>query len=237
MDGSLLILAIETATGCGSVSLTRGRRGDGRLLAEATAQPEVTHSRRLLGSVDWVMQAAGVDWSELDGVAVSLGPGSFTGLRIGMAAAKGIVLAAGVPLAGVRTQDAMALSIPVVDRPLWCLLDARKQEVYAACYRPGRNGRPEPFGSVEAIRPELLLEKIQEPSLLAGPGVAAYHDLFAEAEQVQLLPSALSSPRAALVGFLAAELMAAGETLDPATAAPLYVRASDAEINLIKKRE
>ncbi|MCI5207910.1 MAG: tRNA (adenosine(37)-N6)-threonylcarbamoyltransferase complex dimerization subunit type 1 TsaB, partial [Candidatus Electrothrix sp. ATG2] len=85
------ILSIETATGCGSVALTKGGITHGKLLAKATAQPEVTHSRRLLGSVDWVMQAAGIDWSDLDGIAVSLGPGSFTGLRIGMAAAKGIV--------------------------------------------------------------------------------------------------------------------------------------------------
>jgi tRNA threonylcarbamoyladenosine biosynthesis protein TsaB len=112
-----LILSIETATGCGSVSLTRGGVNNGRLLAEAIAQPEITHSRRLLGSVDWIMKAAGIEWSELDGVAISLGPGSFTGLRIGMAAAKGIVFAANVPLLGVQTLDAIALSCPVIDRP------------------------------------------------------------------------------------------------------------------------
>ena len=236
MAGSFLILAIETATGCGSVSLTRGGAGDGRLLAEATAQPDITHSRRLLGSVDWIMKAAGVEWPDVDGVAVSLGPGSFTGLRIGMAAAKGIALAAGVPLIGVLTQDAIALSCPVIDRPLWCLLDARKQEVYAACYQPGNSGRPEQISPAEAIRPELLAEKIKEPSILAGPGGDEYYDFFSALEGVQLVPAALSSPRAARVGFLAAEQLAAGETLDPATAAPLYVRASEAEINLRKKR-
>ena len=108
-----LILSIETATGCGSVALTGGGVHNGKLLAEATAQPEVTHSRRLLGSVDWVMQAAGIGWDRLDGVAISLGPGSFTGLRIGMAAAKGIVFAAQKPLIGVQTLDAIALSCPI----------------------------------------------------------------------------------------------------------------------------
>jgi len=235
MVGSFLILAIETATGCGSVSLTRGGVGNGRLLAEATAQPEITHSRRLLGSVDWIMKAAGVDWPDVDGVAVSLGPGSFTGLRIGMAAAKGIVLAADVPLIGVRTQDAIALSCPLIDRPLWCLLDARKQEVYAACYQPDAGGRPEQSSPAVAILPELLVEKICEPSILAGPGVDEYYDLFAAIEDVQLVPAALSSTGAARVGFLAAEQMAAGKAMDPAIAAPLYVRASDAEINLVKK--
>jgi len=236
MAGRPLILAIETATGCGSVSLTRGGREDGRLLAEATTQPEITHSRRLLGSVAWVMEAAGVQWSDLDGVAVSLGPGSFTGLRIGLAAAKGIVCAADVPLLGVQTLAALALSCPFIDRPLWCLLDARKQEVYAACFQPDRNGRPEQVGEVAALRPEQLAKKIQEAVILAGPGMAEYQAVFSGIAEVQLIPGALSSPRAARVGFLGAERLLCRETLDPALAVPLYVRASEAEINLKKSR-
>jgi len=235
MAGSYLILAIETATGCGSVSVTRGGSRNGRLLAEATAHPDITHSRRLLGSVDWVMQAAGVEWPDLDGVALSLGPGSFTGLRIGMAAAKGIVLALGVPLLAVSTFDGMALSCPVIDRPLWCLLDARKQEVYASCFLPGEDGRPELHKKAFAVKPEVLAEEINQPSLIAGPGVDAYQDIFAAVKDVRLIPAALSSPRAARTGFLAAEQLAAGNILDPAGAVPLYVRASDAEINLTRK--
>lgn len=109
MDG-LLILALETATPCGSVSLTRGEKDTAVVLAESSSRPDITHSRRLLGTIDWVMHAAGVDWNDLDGVAVSLGPGSFTGLRIGMAAAKAIVMATGLPLVGVPTLDALALA-------------------------------------------------------------------------------------------------------------------------------
>ncbi|XOF34046.1 MAG: tRNA (adenosine(37)-N6)-threonylcarbamoyltransferase complex dimerization subunit type 1 TsaB [Candidatus Electrothrix sp. YB6] len=236
MSDTPLILSIETATGCGSVALTKGGIRNGKVLAEATAQPEITHSRRLLGSVDWIMQAAGADWNDLDGVAVSLGPGSFTGLRIGMAAAKGIVFAARKPLLGVQTLDAVALSCPVIDRPLWCLLDARKQEVYAACYHAGQHGLPEQCSPVEAIRPERLLEKMQAPSLVAGPGLQEYHALFAEKENLQLIPPALSSPRAARIGFLAAEQLLRGEVANPAMIAPMYVRVSEAEVNLGKKK-
>ncbi len=235
MPDSSLILSIETATGCGSVALTKGGIHNGKVLAEATAQPEITHSRRLLGSADWVMQAAGAGWSDLDGVAVSLGPGSFTGLRIGMAAAKGIVFAARKPLIGVQTLDAIALSCPLIDRPLWCLLDARKQEIYAACYQAGRHGLPEQSSPVEAIRPEALLDRINRPAILAGPGLNEYHELFAEQEELRLVPPALSSPRAARIGFLAAEQLLRGEVADPATIAPMYVRASEAEVNLRKK--
>ncbi|MCI5129563.1 MAG: tRNA (adenosine(37)-N6)-threonylcarbamoyltransferase complex dimerization subunit type 1 TsaB, partial [Candidatus Electrothrix sp. AUS3] len=185
---------------------------------------------------DWVMQAAGVHWDELHGVAISLGPGSFTGLRIGMAAAKGIVYACKKPLIAVQTLDAIALACPVIDCPLWCLLDARKQEVYAACYRAGPLGLPEQCSPIEALRPEHLLKKITGPSLLAGPGLTEYHDFFAAHKDVQLVPAALSSPSAARIGFLAAEQLLSGKTADPARLAPLYVRASEAEVNL-KKRQ
>ena len=122
----VLILAIETATGCGGVALTRGVGESGKLLAEYTLQPEVTHSRRLLGSVAAMMAATGIDWSELAAVAVSQGPGSFTGLRIGMAAAKGIAMAAGIPLLAVPTLDGLALQTTTTDLPICCLLDATK---------------------------------------------------------------------------------------------------------------
>ncbi|MCI5145423.1 MAG: tRNA (adenosine(37)-N6)-threonylcarbamoyltransferase complex dimerization subunit type 1 TsaB [Candidatus Electrothrix sp. AR3] len=159
-----------------------------------------------------------------------------TGLRIGMAAAKGIVFAAQVPFIGVQTLEAIALSCPVIDRPFWCLLDARKQEVYAACYCVGAHGLPEQCSPVEAIRPEVLAEKIERPALLAGPGLNEYHAFFAGIEGLRLIPPALTAPKAARIGFLAAEQLLQGKIMDPASAAPLYVRASEAEVNLQKKK-
>jgi tRNA threonylcarbamoyladenosine biosynthesis protein TsaB len=226
-----LILSLETAAGCGSVALTRGGAQNGRLIAEAAVHAETSHSRQLLSSVEWVMQAAGVSWNDLDAVAVSIGPGSFTGLRIGLAAAKGIVFAAGKPLIAVPTLDAVALSCPLLDCPLWCVMDARKQEVYAACYGADR----QQTSVAEAIRPELLAAKIRPPAVVAGPGLTAYHQLFAHLEGVQLIPPALSSLSAAKIGLIAAERLERGEISDPASAVPLYVRPSEAEVNLKKK--
>lgn len=229
MDDAL-ILAIETATGCGSVAITRGGLRRGRVIAEAIAQPEITHSRRLLGSVAWVMEAAGLTWQDLAGIAVSLGPGSFTGLRIGMAAGKGLAMAAELPMIGVETMAGIGLSFPFLDRPLWCLLDARKQEVYAACFLPDKDGLPVQSGTVQAICPNVFADELDCPCLLAGPGVEAYRDVFAGLALARMVPAALSSPRASMIGFLAAEQLALGNTLDQALAAPLYVRASDAEV-------
>lgn len=226
-----LILSIETAAGCGSVALTRGGVRDGRLIADAAVHTETSHSRQLLGSVKWVMQAAGIGWSDLDAIAVSIGPGSFTGLRIGLAAAKGIVFAAGKPLICVPTLDAVALSCPLIDGPLWCVMDARKQEVYAACY----NADGQQTSPTEAVRPEVLAEKIAPPAVIAGPGLAEYQHIFSRIAGLRFIPPALSSPSAAKIGFLAADKLARGEISDPASAVPLYVRASEAEVNLKKK--
>lgn len=232
-----LILSLETATGCGSVSLTRGGLSRFRLLAECTIQQEITHSRRLLGSVAWVLKAAALSWQDLDAVAVSHGPGSFTGLRIGMAAAKAIAMASGKPLLGVGTLDALALASPPGTGLVCCLLDARKQEVYAAFYRMGENGLPDPVNPPAVLPPGGLLDGIHEPVLLVGPGAMVYKELWAGRNEIALLPDHLAQPRATHVGLLAAHLLAEGRVLDPVTAAPLYVRASEAEINLRQMRQ
>ncbi|HHD64250.1 MAG TPA: tRNA (adenosine(37)-N6)-threonylcarbamoyltransferase complex dimerization subunit type 1 TsaB [Desulfobulbaceae bacterium] len=230
MDG-FLILSIETSTGCGSIALTRGER----LLAETTTQPEVTHSRRLLGTVSWLMKAVAVEWSDLDGIGVSLGPGSFTGLRIGMAAAKGLAMAAGVPLFGVETLDALALSCSSVAEQICPVLDARKQEVYAAMYQPGEDGYPLRLTGDQALAPELLADSIDRPTVLAGPAVAVYGELFRKNTLIRVVPAPLAHPRGLYVGLLACRMLATGQNMDPATATPKYVRASEAEITLRKK--
>ena len=123
-----LILAIDTATPCSSVSLTAGTRKNGRVLASLSLAGNVTHSRRLIAAIDLLMKKAEVDWSGIDGIAVSLGPGSFTGLRIGMATAKGLAVAADKPLLGVSTLDGLASKCNG-SKLICAILDARKNEV------------------------------------------------------------------------------------------------------------
>ncbi len=229
----ILILAIETATGCGSVSLTTGNINDGTVLAEYTLQPDTTHSRRLLGSIEAMMVAAGTDWNDLHAVAVSQGPGSFTGLRIGMAAAKGIAMAAEVPLIGVHTLDGLAAQVTAIDLPVCCLLDARKQQVYAAFYRYFHDFSYRRTSEVLVLSPEELLKKIEEPTLVAGPGIKACQSLLAAHQQVRLLPAGYLHPRAALIGFCGAKLLSEGAAQGiGADLVPFYVRASEAELNL-----
>lgn len=234
---NFLVLGLETATSCGGVSLSRGGVTDFRLLTECIAQPDITHSRRLMGSVQWAMEAAGVKWEDLDGIGVSIGPGSFTGLRIGLASAKAIAMATGKPLVGVPTLQALALACSGVEngRAVGVLLDARKKEVYAGFFRLDQQLGAVPTGEPRVIPPHTLLQEIKEPVTLVGPGVAAYREIFAGHGHIDLLPDFLSSPRAAYVGMLAAQMLSEGDSMDPASLSPLYVRASEAELNLKKK--
>ncbi len=227
----VLILAIETSTGCGSVALTRGGAASGKVLGEYTLQPEITHSRRLLGSVKGMMDALAVTWSDLDAVAVSQGPGSFTGLRIGMAAAKGIARAANCPLIGIPTLDGLARQLTPASLPIYLVLDARKQQVYAAryCFTGDDWVRTSPFAVLSA---EQLEKRIEEPTLVIGPGVPACAEQLRRHDQVRLVYSSLLHPRAAAIGFSAAVRLGRQEGGGEDNLVPLYVRASEAELNL-----
>jgi tRNA threonylcarbamoyladenosine biosynthesis protein TsaB len=228
-----VILALETATLCGSVALVV----PDLCLAEFSLQSGETHSRRLLAGIDQLLRETSIDWSLIDGVAVSLGPGSFTGLRIGLATAKGLVMASGAKLIGIGTLDALASQLFGVGDTLICpLLDARKKEIYCGFYKCDAQGRPGLQGEYMVIAPERLCDMIREPVLLLGDGVRYYQDLFREklADQVISVPENLFFPRAAAIGFLALEQWREQKFLDPAGSAPIYIRPSEAELNLGK---
>jgi tRNA threonylcarbamoyladenosine biosynthesis protein TsaB len=218
---------------CGSVALLAGNR----CLAENSVDSSTTHSRRLIQQVAQVMRDTGLSWQQLDGIAVTLGPGSFTGLRIGLSTAKGLAMAAGLPLLGVSTLDGLARQICAPAATLICaLLDARKNEVYAAFYECNDVGVPIKTSADLVLKPEKLAALINKPTILIGDGGLAYHDYFAKvlADLAIFSPPASFFPRAATIGSLAVEMFAGGDFLDPVDAVPIYVRPSEAEI-MVKK--
>lgn len=228
------LLALECATRCGSVALI----SNGRCLAEYALDVPTTHSQRLLKQLELIRQEVGVEWPELAGLAVSLGPGSFTGLRIGLSVAKGLALAVGLPLLGVSTLDGLARQIVALpDTKVCALLDARKQEVYAAFYTCDENGVPLRTGADLVQRPELLADQLSGPIILVGDGAIAYREIFMDQlrEAAIFAPPGSHYPRAATIGRLGEELLARGALLDPISSVPIYIRASEAEINLRKK--
>jgi len=228
-----VILAIDTATSCSSVALASGGRFHGKVLASLELDTKVTHSRKLLSSIEHLLKETELGWTDIAGVAVSLGPGSFTGLRIGMATAKGLVMAAKVPLLGVSSLDVMASSC-LSSKLIYAVQDARKREVYTACYRL-EAGTVVRQSDYQVLPPERLITQLSEEVLLVGDGVAAYREQWLAAEKIELAPAVLNRVSAAAMGLMAGDMLEAGQLLDAETATPLYVRASDAELNLGKK--
>jgi len=227
-----LLLALETTAMCGSVALV----AQGLCVGEYSLQAKGTHSRRLLTAVEWLMDQARCDWSLICGIAVSLGPGSFTGLRIGMSTAQGLAMAADKPLLGVPTLDAIAAQFSHLGgQPLCVVVDARKKEVYTAFYRCLPDSTVQRISDYLVLAPEELARRISVPTVMVGDGVALYGELFREllGDKALLITSSCHFPRAAAVGMLAWPLFHRREFLDATTAVPIYVRASDAELNFI----
>jgi len=214
------VLAVETSSLAGGVALLDAER----LVAEYLLDVSVTHSERLMAAVDQVL--AGARWTarDLEGLAVAVGPGSFTGLRIAVSTAKGLALALGLPIAAVPTLDAMAAALPWAALPVCPVLDARKGEVYASLYRwDGAAMRRE--WDYLALTPAALAARLSEPVIVVGdgaPGVRSSH--------ARVVPPPRRLPSPACVGALGLERLRRGETVTAAALAPLYLRPSEAEL-------
>lgn len=242
VDGRPLILAMDTATRCSTVSLTRGTLGHGEVLGCLSLSSNVTHSRRLISTVDRLFRETQVQWSDIGGVAVGLGPGSFTGLRIGMATAKGFAAAAQKKLVGVSTLDGLAARC-LGDLPVYATVDARKKQIYCARYSVSAGKRPKRLHDIQAISPERLIQQLHEEQhqqvVIVGDAVHLYGDLwYRELEDLVIFaPAALHASSADAIGLICGELFEEGECLDIASATPFYVRASDAELSLAIKKQ
>lgn len=225
---NLRLLTIQTATPAGSVALTEGSR----LLGELFLDVRRPHGEWLLGAVDQLLGAAGMKVDDLDGFGATIGPGSFTGLRVGLAVVKGLALATGKPVAGVSTLQTLAMQAPHAALPVCALLDARKREVYAGRYT-WEEGAPHPVGPERVLPPEQFLAELTGEVLFVGDGATVYRTLIARqmGSRAHFLPAAYDPPRAAHAALLALGLFEAGEALPAAQVNPVYIRPSEAEIN------
>ena len=229
-----LILAIETATMCGSVALMSGDH----CLAEISIDTATTHSRRLIQQVDQVMRETKMEWDGIDAVAISLGPGSFTGLRIGLSTAKGLCLAANLPLLGVPSLDGLARQITAQPGTMvLAVLDARKKEVYGAFYQCNKAGVPEKVKKYMVMKPAEMAALIEGPTILVGDGSVLYREVFVEQATAPPIFAPIQTffPRASTIGLLGRELFANSDFVDPNTVVPFYVRPSEAELSIKKQ--
>jgi len=223
------LLAVDTSSLSCGVAVTDGEG----LLSESLLTSRQTHSRHLLGMVEETLVRSGLTLRELDGFSVTVGPGSFTGLRIGMSVVKGLAEVAGKPVAGISTLAALARGASLTDKTILAMLDARKGEVYAACYRPDGKGGVTEVSSPEAVGPEALLSRIDGEILCVGTGAVTYGAFFRNAlKEKAFFAAEYNTVRPSVVADLALEAFQRGEEIDAGTLTPLYLRKSDAEISL-----
>ncbi len=222
------LLAVDTSTTSCSVALFNDRR----LLAEEIYTAGKTHSRHLLSIIDRLLERCQYRPTDVDGIAVTRGPGTFTGLRIGISTVKGLAAATGAKVAGVDSLAALAWPMTVVDGPVVAMIDARRGEVYHASFR-GRTESPKPTGSTFVDSPDAAAQKLPPGAILVGSGALLYRDLFEErCPGVCFGDASAHVIRAASVGILAMGCFDAGGEVDLNTLVPEYIRQSDAQIHM-----
>lgn len=223
------LLAIDASGIAGSVAYIK----DGKLIGEYYICDKLTHSQTIMPMLDDMKGLLKLDLNEVDAVAVTSGPGSFTGLRIGVTAAKALALALEVPIVGVPTLDVMAHAMVYTDYLICPIMDARRHQVYTALYEWQIN---ELTRLTEHMATDIgtyltELSQYQKKIIFLGDGVSVYEALIKErlGEKAVFAPSFCNMQHASVLAEVATKLYEAGKAEDPSLFVPMYLRKSQAE--------
>lgn len=223
------ILAIDTATSFGGIAILE----DDRIIVESADSSKESHSEKLLPFIDNLLKSNRINLRDIDCFAAAIGPGSFTGLRVGIATIKGLAWSLKKPVIGISTLKALAMNIQDADKLICPLLDARKNEVYAAVYKwDGDNLAAEKEDC--AILPNELIKSLNKPTVFLGDGIDIYGDIFKNAlgDNAIFAPHNLWRIKASNIAKLAFIEIKNGNVQPPESIMPNYLRKSYAEIKL-----
>lgn len=232
------VLGIETSTPHGGVALAAA---PGELILHHACRSRTGYSRRLLRLIDSALEQAGIGKEDLEAIGVTAGPGSFTGVRLGLATAKTLAHSLAIPLHVFSTLECAARRVPVLaSRAVVCVaLDARRSEIYTGLYELTPDGEAMRLRDESVEPPEELIghlaDRPESEFHFSGDGAARYRAMISErlGSRARWIPSPWNRPAADSVALAAAAAQAAGTPgTDPLAAAPEYLRASDAERNL-----
>lgn len=225
----MMILGMEASAKVAGAALYR----DGQIVTEQMRNGTLTHSETLMPMIEAVIRDAGAVPEDLDAIALTNGPGSFTGLRIGAATAKGLALALQIPVVPVPTLYALAMNLWGTDDLIVPMMDARRHQVYAGIYEP-QDGEMSLILPEDTYAPAALAEEIRKSgrrAVLTGDGAVVYYDAVREllGDQVKLAPAHLLHARAATVAAIGAEWYAAGRAVSGSGLEIHYLRKPQAE--------
>ncbi|MRR15798.1 MAG: tRNA (adenosine(37)-N6)-threonylcarbamoyltransferase complex dimerization subunit type 1 TsaB [Deltaproteobacteria bacterium] len=227
----MLILAFDTSSKTAAVSVLR----DQTVLYDTIINKGLNHSEVLLPGLDEALRVLNIRMAEIDLFACTLGPGSFTGLRIGVSTLKGLMLATGKPAAGVSSLSALALNADRTESIVCSMMDAGRGQVYLAYYRYDENGFLGQLEGARAIDPHDIVDHPGDEVIYVGDGAIKYADIIRSRTKHK---SKIASPAkqyicGSAVGRLAIEKFRSGDLLDAVSCAPVYLRSADA---LAKKK-
>ena len=230
------ILAIESSSNVASVAIM----DEEKVIAEYTTDFKLTHSQTLLPMTEEIIRRTGTDKKSIDCIAISKGPGSFTGLRIGSATAKGLALALDIPIAAVPTVEAMAMNFSFTEYIVVPIMDARRDQVYTGIYDM-KGLYPVEIMKQSAMSVNELIEKINsygKDIILLGDGTDRFADIIKEGvlANVILAPSHKNRQKASLVGALGIKMFKEGDVESSDEHKPEYLRLSQAERELKEKQ-
>lgn len=221
------VLAIETSTYSGSIAVSEG----GRTLGELYLDMGPSHSEKLVPAIDRMLTDLGIGRKDLNGVAVSLGPGSFTALRVGISTAKGLSYSLGIPVIGASSLEIIAMNLPFAPVQVCAVTDARKGELYAAMFRTD-GGVVCRLSDDMIVSPGELAETIKEKTIFIGEGALLYRDFLEDnglgGEYPVFCPSYMNHPRASALAFYGFGKIAGGHKDEVMGLAPMYLRKPDA---------
>lgn len=228
----MLTLAFDTSSRTAAVSILK----NSSILYDCIINTDVNHSEVILPAIDQACRQTKMEINEIDLFACTIGPGSFTGLRIGVSTLKGLILANNKPAVGVSTLAALAMNISITNNLICSIMDAGRGQVYAACFRYDNDGKLNRVTSVKAVEPQDILSEIDESPkqeiTFVGDGAIKYADIIRGKMKKAAIASAMDSHiRASSVGIIGLDKYNRDELLDPAVFVPEYLRSADAKLS------
>ena len=226
------VLAIDTTGLVASVALVT----EEKVVGEFTLNHEMTHSQTIMPLVERLTDMLGFDLADADCIACASGPGSFTGLRIGAATAKGLAYALNKKIAAVPTLDALAYNVFDAGAAVVPIMDAKRNQVYAALY-VWENGKlcRQTEHMAEDIQTVINLARMHERAVFLGDGTAVHHAAILAQSEFAIAPPHLNAQRAAAVGAYALAMVSESEWVSADVFMPVYLRPSQAEREAAEK--
>lgn len=223
----MIILGIETSTTIGSVALVR----DGSPLAGRTLEKGLVHGREIIPAIQQIINEAGISLEDIDFVAVDIGPGSYTGVRVGVSTAKTLAWVLGKKLAAIISLDALAEATKDLGPAIVPVLDARRGQLYTATYTVS-SGSVTRVSGPSVVEFDGFLKTLPRPAVLLGDAIARFPDELKAENGITHAPEEFWIPKAAVIAQLGLSQAKRGEFADPVTLEPLYLRPSEAEEKL-----